>query len=128
MEKQSVVTTGVVAFSDLTEYEVYEGKTTGRYSLVITMEEGEASKLRDLGVNVKQYDGKAQRKFASQFNVGIVDIDDNPFKGEIPYGSTVRVLWQNGPEHPEHKTPTYLNKVRIVELSDSLAGEAPDDF
>jgi hypothetical protein len=128
MEKQSVVTTGVVAFSNLTAHEVYKGKTTGRYSIVITMDEANASKLRDMGVTVKEYKDTPQRKFASQYHVGIVDAQDNPFTGEIPYGSVVRVLWQNGPAHPEHGVPTYLNKVRVVELAETSASEAPEEF
>ena len=122
------VTTGVVAFSNLEDHEVFRGQSTGRFSLVITMDEDEAAKLEDMGIRIKEYKEKKQRKFTSKFKVDVLDLNGDPVPGEIPYGSTVRVLWQNGPEHPEHKTPTYLNKVRIVELSDSLVGEEPDDF
>lgn len=128
MEKQAVVTTGVVAFSNLTSHEFYNGKDTGKFSVVITMGDGEASKLEDLGVSVKDYKGTSQRKFSSQYPVTIVDVEDNPFTGEIPYGSTVRLLWSTGPAHPEYGTPTYLNKVRVVELSENAAGDDPEDF
>ena len=128
MDKQSVVTTGVVAFSNLTSHEFYNGKDTGKFSMVITMDEQNASKLEDLGVNLKEYDGKAQRKFASQYPVTVIDVEDAPFNGEVPYGSTVRLLWTTGPVHPEFGCPTYLNKVRVVELSETGAGPDPEDF
>jgi hypothetical protein len=123
-----IVTSGVVAFSNLTEHEVYQGQSTGRYSLVITMDVADASKLEDMGVKVKVYDGRKQRKFASKFHVGVVDTNDAPVNGEIPYGSKVRVLWKDGEAHPQHGVGTYLNKVRVVEFAEADGGEAPDDF
>ena len=126
-EKQSVVTTGVVAFSNLTQHEEYKGKSTGRYSLVVTMTDSEASKLEDLGVFVKEYEGAAQRKFSSQYHVGVVDLEDNTVGGELPRGTTVRLLWTTGPIHPEHGCPTYLNKVRVVEMGESVT-DVPSEF
>jgi hypothetical protein len=123
-----IVTSGVVAFSNLTEHEVYQGQSTGRYSLVITMEDSDASKLEDMGVKLKEYDGRKQRKFASKFHVQVVDTDDQPVNGEIPYGSKVRVLWKDGEAHPQHGVGTYLNKVRVVEFAEQEGGEEPSDF
>ena len=127
MSKQGIVTTGVVAFSNLTEFDTYKGKSTGAYSLVITMEPSEAQKLEDMGVKVKDYKGSPQRKFRSQFHVPVVDTEDHPVAGEIPYGSTVRVLWVAGDMDPEYGLRTHMNKVRLVELSES-AVEDPEDF
>ena len=115
----SIVTTGVVAFCNLKEHESFNGKTTGRYSIVVTMDEAEASKLSDKGVKVKSYEGKAQRKFSSKFDVPVLDLDGHSVDKAIPYGSTVRILWKDGPAHPEHGVPTYLNAVRLVEKADS---------
>lgn len=123
-----IVTNGVVAFSNLAEHEIYQGKTTGRYSLVITMDPAEASKLADMGVRLREYDGKQQRKFSSKFHVDIVDLDNNPVQGEVPYGSKVRLLWADGAPHPEHGVPTYLNKVRVVEFAEGGIDEVPDEF
>ena len=127
MAKTGIVTSGVVAFSNLTEFDTYKGKSTGRYALTITMDDAEANKLSDMGVKIKDYEGKAQRKFISQYNVTVLDTEDRPFTGEIPYGSTVRVLWVAGDMDPEHGLRTYMNKVRVVELSESAVDE-PDDF
>lgn len=125
---KGIVTTGVVAFSNLTEFDTYKGKPTGSYSVVITMEPSEAQKLEDMGVRVRDYKGTAQRKFRSQFHVPVVDLDNHPVPGEIPYGSTVRVLWKAGDMDEEHGLRTYLNKVRIVELAEHDGDEDPEDF
>ena len=127
MSKQGIVTQGVVAFSNLTEFDVYRGKPTGAYSLVVTLEPNEAQKLEDMGVKLKDYKGTPQRKFRSQFHVPVVDMDNHPVSGEIPYGSKVRLLWVAGDMDPEHGLRTHLNKVRIVELSET-AMEEPEDF
>ena len=123
-----IVTSGVVAFSNIEEFEVYDGQSTGRYSLVINMEPADASVLENMGVKVKEYDGKAQRKFASKFKVDVLDLDNNPVSGEVPYGSKVRLLWNAGQDHPQHGVGTYLNKVRVVEFADGMDGETPEDF
>ena len=124
-----IVTQGVVAFSNLTECEVYKGQSTGRYSLVLTIGDADSSKLEDMGIKVRSYEDTRQRKFASKFHVPIVDAEDRPFTGEIPYGSVVRVLWKAGDPHPVHGVSTYLNKVRVVELAEGAnGGEVPSDF
>ena len=115
----SNVTTGVVAFCDLNEHEVFKGKSTGRFSIVVTMEDEAASKLADMGVKVKEYEGKKQRKFSSKFDVPVLDLNGEKVSKDIPFGSTVRLAWKDGAEHPEHGVPTYLDAVRLVELNES---------
>jgi len=119
---------GEVAFSNLTEHEVYQGKSTGRYSVVLTLDDADAAKLEDLGVNVKEYEGKKQRKFASKFNVEILDSDDRPINTEIPFGSKVRVLFQPGNDHPVHGVPCYVDKVRVLEMASRSAGSEDEEF
>jgi len=126
---QAFVTTGIVAFSNLTEFDVYNGQSTGRYNLVITMDEAEAGKLSDMGVKLKNYEGKSQRKFATKFKVEAIDLEGNPVHGELPYGTEVRVLWAAGDADPQNGVPTFLNKVRVVQLAESIGdGEVPDEF
>ncbi len=45
MSKQGIMTEGVVAFSNVTEHDVYNGRSTGRYSLTIVVPEKAASEL-----------------------------------------------------------------------------------
>lgn len=125
-----IVTTGVVAFSNLKDHDIYQGKSTGRYTLTITMDPAQAAVLEDMGVKVKDYEGKAQRKFASKYHVDILDMDGNEINTEIPYGSKVRVLWKASDDsHPQHGVATYMNKVRVVELSDNMTDdEVPEEF
>jgi hypothetical protein len=125
----SKVIEGVVAFSNLTECDSYKGKSTGRYTLTLVLSEADAAKLGSLGVHVKEYKDKKQRKFASKYPVRrVVTADDQPFTGEIPYGSRVRVAYETGEEHPEHGVPTYVNAVRVLELSDNGSSGLPEEF
>ena len=123
----SIVTTGTVAFSCLTKTDVYMGKDTGKYNLKLELAADEASKLEDLGVKVGEYEGTPQRKFTSKFPVTVVDTEDQPYVGEIPRGSLVRVLWAAGDAHPQHGTGTYLNRVRVVEEAERT-DDVPDEF
>lgn len=120
------LTTGIVAFSNVEECDVYMGKSTGRYSLVITIDEAEASRMTDMGIKVKEYEGTKQRKFSSNYKPSVVDLEDNPVHGEIPYGSEVRIAWAAGPNNPQYGVPCYMNKVRLVERTQG--GETPEEF
>lgn len=132
MAKQGIVVSGTVAFSNITEHDVYKGKSTGNYTLTITLSDSEAQKLSDMGVQIKTYapaEGapKLQRKFKTKYHVPVFDLDDRPVKGELPFGSEVRVLFTAGEPSEEHGTPTYLQKVRVVELAEA-ATEVPEEF
>lgn len=113
------VASGVVAFESLRKTDVYLGQDTGRYTLTLTLDDGSVSPLEDAGVKVKEYEGKKQRKFASKFPVKVIDANDQPVEGPVPYGSKVRVLYNTGPAHPVHGTPTYMNAVRVIELAEA---------
>ena len=111
-----------VAFSNLRETETYQGQDTGRFTLTGTLDDATAEMLSAQGVKIKEYENMAQRKFASKFPVKIIDANDNPFTGDIPRGSTVRISYKTGPAHPVHGTPTYLNAVRVLELAEDASG------
>lgn len=129
MERQSIVTTGTVAFSCLTQTDTYMGQDTGKFNLKLVLDEAEAAKLADLGVKVGEYEGNAQRKFSSKYPVTIVDNDDNPFPNrEIPRGSAVKVLWKTGPAHPVHGTATYMERIRVVEEAERAEDNIPAEF
>tara|TARA_R100000781_G_scaffold69176_1_gene43540 strand:- start:73 stop:447 length:375 start_codon:yes stop_codon:yes gene_type:complete len=119
---------GTVAFQNLQQTEVYQGQDTGRYTLTLSLDEDMASKLSDEGVKVKDYEGIAQRKFASKFPVRIVNANDEPFMGAIPKGSLVRVQYKLGDSHPVHATPTYLNAVRVLELGEESGDGIEEGF
>lgn len=123
-----MITEGVVAFESLREHDVYQGKSTGKYTLTLTLSDSEAEKLEKMGVKVKTYEGNGQRKFSSQYDVPVVDTEDNPFQGRVNRGSKVRILWAEGKApHPVHGVSTYLNRVRVLELVES-AGDTEEGF
>ena len=115
---------GNVAFSNVTKHESFNGQSTGKYSVVVTLDEGTAAALRDQGVKLKQYQDAYQRKFASKFDIRVIDANDEPVRGEIPRGSKVRLSFKVGAPHPVHGATPYLTAVRVVEFAeDSSSNE-----
>lgn len=117
---------GTVAFANLDEHEVFNGQSTGKYSLVLTLDDPEAEVLSKNGVKLREYEGLKQRKFSTKYPVDIIDTDDEPFRGRLTRGSKVKILYAEGKPHPVHGTPTYLNKVRVLEVAEN--GEGSEDF
>ena len=117
---------GIVNFSKLTEHDVYNGQDTGAYSLTITMSEDDASTLAANGVKIKDYQGNKQRKFKSKYDIKVFDADGNPYNGEVPYNSTVRLKYKTGPAHPVHGVSTYLEAVKVLEEAEMAVGDAAD--
>jgi len=111
------VVTGTVAFANLAEHEVYNGQSTGKYSLVLTLDESEAEKLQSEGVKIREYKNQAQRKFATKFDeFPVIDNDGEPVsKSSVRYGDKVRIKYNLGQPHPVHGVSPYLQAVRVVE-------------
>jgi len=118
------VLTGSVAFANLDEHEMYQGQSTGKYSVVLTLDEANAAMLEGSGVKLRDYEGNKQRKFSSKFGIDVVDLDGEPCKERITRGSLVRVQYTLGQEHPVHGVSPYLDKIRVLELASSN----DDDF
>ena len=123
-----MISEGTVAFQSLREFDSYEGKSTGAYTLTLTLPDSEVEKLESMGVKVKQYEGAGQRKFSSKFDVTVVGTDDTAYTGPIPRGTKVRILWKEGNKHPTHGVPTYLNRVRVLEVPDTMSEEDAGSF
>ena len=125
MAATATVIEGIVNFSNVTQHDVYNGQSTGAYSMTITIDEEDAAFLASQGVKIKDYQGNKQRKFKSKYDIMRVDADGNRFEGEIPYNSKVRLKFKSGPAHPVHGTPTYLEAVKVLELPE-MSEEAVD--
>lgn len=119
---------GVVAFSNLTKEELYQGRPTGKYSLVVALDDSSVEALQEKGVKLKVYQDKTQRKFVTKKQIPVIDISDSTIGGEIPWGSKVRLSVALGPISPIHGPSTYLNAVRVLELSQNRAGGLEEGF
>lgn len=120
-----------VAFSSITKHDVYRGKDTGNFTLTVILDKETAAELESNGVQVKEYEGKLQRKFKSQYDVGVIDVEGSPFEGEIPWGAKVRILFGYGQPHADYGVPVYMNKIRVLGLRDPEAAPevaVPSDF
>ena len=117
---------GIVNFSKLTEHDVYNGQDTGAYSMTITMSEDDASTLAANGIKIKDYQGNKQRKFKSKYDIKTFDAEGNPYNGEVPYNSRVRLKYKMGPANPVHGVSTYLEAVKVLEEAEMAVGDAAD--
>ena len=111
---------GKAMFVNVKATEVYEGKDTGRYTVTLTLNDETADELSKKGVRLKSYgEGAAailQRKFASKFPVRVIDAEGETFSGDIPSGSTVRISYKYGDEHPVYGVPVYMDGIRVLEM------------
>ena len=125
MKNNSMAVEGTVAFSCLTSPDVYQGKETGWYHLVLNLPEDTAETLKKKGVKVKDYEGSLHRKFKTKSSrIPMFDETEegNPVEwlsGEIPRGSRVRIL-AGFPDTADDKwgLSTYLNRVKILEVAE----------
>lgn len=117
---------GVVNFSNLTAHDVFNGQSTGAYSMTVTLTEEDAATLAAQGVKIKDYQGNKQRKFKSRYDVKRFTADGMPYEGEVPYNSKVRLKFKLGQAHPVHGVSTYLEAVKVLEEAEIVAGDAAD--
>ena len=120
----SQVIEGVVNFSNVTQHDMYNGQSTGAYSMTITLSEDDASTLSSQGVKIKDYEGSKQRKFKSKYAIGMYNAEGDTYTGEVPYNSRVRLKYKTGPAHPVHGTPVYLEAVKVLEEAEVAEGAA----
>jgi hypothetical protein len=123
------VITGKVAFANLNEHEVFNGQSTGKYSVVVTLDDEQADKLASEGVKLKTYKNENQRKFATKFeDFQVIDNEGEPVsKSSVRYGDTVRIKYGLGKPHPVHGTSVYLQAIRVVEKGEA-EGVDDEDF
>ena len=117
---------GIVNFSNVTQHDVFNGQDTGAYSMTITMSEDDATELSAQGVKIKDYQGNKQRKFKSKYDIKLFDAEGNPYNGEVPYNSKVRLKFKLGNAHPVHGVATYLEAVKVLEEAEILESESAD--
>ena len=122
----AVTVEGVVNFSNLTAHDVFNGQSTGAYSMTVTLSEGDAAELSANGVKIKDYQGNKQRKFKSKYDIKVFDDEGNPYNGEVPYNSRVRLKYKLGQPHPVHGVATYLEAVKVLEEAEIAVGDAAD--
>lgn len=110
---------GTIAFSNVLTQDQYKGKDVG-FNVVLTLDESSANELSGMGVKLKEYEGSMQRKFKSNYDVEILDVDGNEMElaEELPRGSKVRLLWAKGQMNSDYGLGTYLSKVKVLEIAE----------
>ena len=120
-------TNGIAAFVNLLETDKYNGQDTGKFSITLTMDNDEAVALENMGIKLKEYQGKAQRKFSTKYQVPVYDPEGTEIKAaDLKYGSKVRLKWAEGRPHPVHGVSTYLSAVKVIEFAEKA--ETSEEF
>ncbi len=117
---------GVVNFSNLTAHDVFNGQSTGAYSMTITLSEDDAAELAANGVKIKDYQGNKQRKFKSKYEIKVFDAEGTPYTGEVPYNSTVRLKYKLGQPHPRQRQMCIKRQVKVLEEAEMTTADAAD--
>ena len=114
---------GEVAFSHLTKHEVFNNESTGKFSLVITVDDDAAKKLEGQGIELKVYDGKKQRAFKTRFKFQYVDSEKTAQEGELGRGSKVTIAYKLGEPYGDYGVSTFLQGVQVKERSQPAGSE-----
>ena len=117
------VINGTAAFISLKDFEVYQGKSTEKYSITVTLDDASIEQLEGQGVKLRTYEDSKQRKFASKFLTPVFEANGDEFMGAVTRGSLVRVQYSLGAEHPVHGYTPYMDKVKVLELASSTSDE-----
>ena len=125
-QNEAQVVEGIVNFSNVTQHDVYNGQSTGSYTLTLTLSEADAASFASRGVKIKDYKGNKQRKFKSNFEIKRFDAEGNAYNGEIPFNSKVRIQYKLGNAHPVHGVATYLEAIKVLEEAEMLESESAD--
>ena len=115
--------------SALTQFDTYQGQSTDKYSLQITLDKKEADALTAQGVKIKEYEGEPIRKFTSRYDIPVFTAKNQRWHDEIPSGSTVRVEYTTK-EHPTAGQVPYAKRVLLLQVGEGYEGqkEADDQF
>ena len=112
--------------SALTQFDTYQGQSTDKYSLQITLDKKEAARLEKEGVKIKEYDGEPIRKFTSRYDIPVFTAKNQRWEEEIPSGSTVRVEYTTK-EHPTAGQVPYAKRVLLLQVGEGYEGQAEAD-
>ena len=125
------VVNGTVAFANLDSHEVFNGQSTGKYSIVLTIDDPtEAQKLEAEGIKIKEYKNTPQRKFTTKFeDFPVIDNDGEPVsRSTVRYGDKVRIKYNLGAPHPIHGCTPYMQAIRVVEKGEQSIGDDDGEF
>jgi len=113
----------------LTQFDTYQGQSTDKYSLQITLDPQARDMLDKAGVKVKEYEGEPIRKFTSRYDIPVFTAKNQRWHDEIPSGSIVRVEFTTK-EHPTAGMVPYAKRVLLMEVGEGYEGqkEADDEF
>ena len=106
----------------LTTHDSYQGQSTGKHSIQITMDGASASRLTKEGVIIKEFEGEPVRKFTSRFNVPVYLMNKELWEEELPSGTKVKINYVTK-KHPTAGEVPYVQSVLVQEMGDGSGND-----
>jgi len=112
--------------TSLKQFDTYQGKSTEKYSLQITLNKKEAARLAKEGVKIKEYEGEPIRKFTSHYNIPVFLSNKEKWDEELPSGSKIRIEYVTK-SHPTAGKVPYAKRILLIEVGEGYEGQAEAD-
>lgn len=117
---------GTVAFCNLAQHEIYNGKDTEKYTILITFDEKTKDNLASKDIRVKEYNDKYQRKFTTRYPFKFNGETVEKIDKEIMWGSKVKIKFAYGNPSPVWGMATYIDSVDVLEDASQVREEQED--
>lgn len=122
MSTTGVIAEGISGFVSLTESAKWNGKETGNYQLVLTVDKENAKKFKDAGARMGEYKGKPQVKMTRKMEFdngrfGSWDADGEPVDPSVfsLFGDVVKVKAQVSQQGKAGERSVYFTDVKLLE-------------
>ena len=99
----------------LTQHDVYQGQSTGKYAVQLELDDSAAKELSSMGVKIKEYEGTPIRKFTSRYEVPVYINANEQWDKELPNGTQVKLEYVTK-KHPTAGEVPYMKRILILEM------------
>ena len=118
----SMITKGKVIEANLDKPERIDGKSTGRYTITISLSSEDAEKLEEVNVktqSIKDVNTKKEikiRKFSTQYKLqdNMIQTDSGEVFGtDFDACPNVQILWKSGRNHSVNGVDTHFTAIKV---------------
>jgi len=111
----------------LTQHDVYQGQSTGKYVVQLKLDPATAKELEAIGVQIKEYEGEPIRKFSSKYQVPVFISKDEQWNDELPRDTKVKLEYITK-KHPTAGMVPYMKRILILEMGKEEEVPGDEEF
>lgn len=111
----------------LTQHDVYQGQSTGKYVVQLKLDPATAKELEGVGVQIKEYEGEPIRKFSSKYQVPVFISKDEQWNDELPRDTKVKLEYITK-KHPTAGMVPYMKRILILEMGKEEEVPGDEEF